>query len=593
VRVIRKVRVGGIIINLLVVDQVKFVLTRNISVDTLRNFYIAVLNYDSDEIQGLTINKVNRLLLEFDVLQSANKILSDLIDSLDKGGIYSICIFFLNDIYFSLILPLESTYFQIEKIIKEEGIEGVYLVGGNPNTVPYGIFNVLSEASISFLFKRSWILNPYLFHRLKQDNVNVKWIKKDKAVKIKILTKVFRSLLKTYRFFSVVRYIIKNMNKNIYKNIEEDILNETFDIFILRSNASVRYVKEFISKYSSKFIVLVDFSRLPQDEIYSTFKNHVVCRNLKFTSYCKAYLKQKNDFRIDLRNLFSSLRKNSFQKFEMLSKGLDFLLEDLHTILPDFAFRRLLFEEYFELLKNFRHNIKNIYTTETFVYGSVIHLEFAKKLGKDLNFIQSVAIQPIGFPFIPYKKMFLYSKKAFEYFSNLVESELLDYVPRNQPENSRNLVPESGATIAVLTQPDEFVDVFREVFESLISLFKNRRNQSLPKFRILIKFHPRDNLRNYRKLVAKLKTLVDVEILDSLEETLEKADIFICSTTSILYDLANTQKNVVVYVPNSLEKTNIVISDIQKLQPKNFHFSRECKELLEILTNFIDKAERR
>lgn len=515
--------------------------------------------------QNFEIIKISKLITKEEVFVKAKDSVHNLKETLSNPYLQDIITYFENDIFFSLFMPLESIKEQIDKIVRDHNIKTVYFIGGNPNVSPYIVFNGLGEGSREFFLKKCWIINPFIYNELRKNNVNVKWLKKESKIKILTSLKIRGFLFKSFRILTIARYKWKNKNIQKYSTTEG-----RYDIFIVRGDTAARYVENFKLAKNNQSLVILDFSRLNQKEILSNFKNNLVFNIPPFSEFIFEYLKKRKKFKVNVRDLF----KNSNTYNNKNINAIYFILKDLFTILPDLVFRELMFKKYRNDLKMLGIKPANIYTTETFVYGSVIHKKFAQLMESELFFLQTVALPSIKYPLLPYNGMILTSESSYEYFKDIIETEFFDYRPFQKEKLIKN--NKISKNIAVFTQPDEYREVFKDIFTAIYEVFS--KEKALVNLKLLVKLHQRDNLKNYKSQIKKIEKLIPIEIRDSLEKTLDESDIAIVSTSSVIYDLLKLNKKVIIFVPPELMNDNVVIKDVRKSINSNFSIVNDLSE---------------
>lgn len=528
---------------------------------------LVILNATNAEnyYQNFEIIKISKLISKEEVFLKAKDSIHNLKETLSNHYLQDIITYFENDIFFSLFMPLESMKEKIDEIIRDHNIETVYFIGGNPNISPYIVFNSLAEGSREFFFKKCWIVNPFIYNELRKINVTVKWLKKESKIKILTSLKIREFLFKSFRILTIARYKWKNKNNQKYSANEGK-----YDIFIVRGDTAARFVKNFKLAKNNQFLVILDFSRLNQKEILSNFKDNLVFSIPSFSDFIFEYLKKKKKLKANVKDLFKN--PNTFNNKN--KNDIYYILKDLFTILPDLVFRELMFKKYRKDLKTLGIKPINIYTTETFVYGSIIHKKFAQLMEKELFFLQTVALPSIEFPVLPYGRMILTSESSYEYFKDIIETQFFDYKPFQKEKLIKN--NKIVKNIAVFTQPDEYREVFKDIFSAIYEVFS--KEQILINLKLLVKLHQRDNLKNYRYQIKKIEKFITVEIRDSLEETLDESDIAIVSTSSVIYDLLKLNKKTIIFVPPELMNGNIVLKDVQKSINSNFSIVNNLSE---------------
>ena len=461
---------------------------------------------------------------------------------------------FENEIFLNYLGSLNGLLRYIHINLSKKQFENIFLVGGTNKCWLHPVFFGDGEAPFKLLFRRSWGINNIIYKSIKKIiSIKVIWVEEN-LIKVRFLSTLRILLIYNIRIISLLKYIL--FTRSIYKLKKT---NKKITPIIVRCNSQERFVRRFIDSFfdnKSQPTLLVEYSNLIQDS-FLQYKNVI---KMNGRGLYKIYDIFWEFWVLSIEILRKIKYKLMYNRNNILciktKEGYDIEF-NIYTLWNEIGSMRLeSLYRYKKLSSFFNRNLYNldnkIVTTEMIAYGSYIHNKIAKNLNKELWTIQCGMLPKHIIPkintdiFLSYSKSFIdYASKIFD-GTNFVYYEKLKgaYIEKKSAHRHQQV-------IGVFTQPDDYVILFEKILQMLIKIILEGKRS----WKILIKPHPRDRNKLYRKLYNDF-SFIDISY-ESVEKVCLMVDIAIASTSNVILDLQRQKVPVISILPDRIHNLDI------------------------------------
>jgi len=461
---------------------------------------------------------------------------------------------FENEIFLNYLKSLNGLLRYIHINSKKKQFENIFLVGGYDKCQVHPIFFADGEAPFKVLFRRSWGINNIVFKSIEKTIPNkIIWIK-ESSIKVRFLSTLRVLLIYSIRIIALLKYILFSSSIDKLKKT-----NKKITPIIVRCDGQERFVRRFIDSFfdnKSQPILLVEYSNLIQDS-FLQYKNVI---NMNSRGPYKIYDIFWEFWVLSveiLRNIKYKLIYNRNNILSIKTKEGYNIEFNIYTLWNEIGSMRL--ESFYrdkKLKSWFKRNLyaigDKVVTTEMIAYGSCLHKKIATNINKKLFTIQCGMMPKHPIPKINTDYFLSYSKNFVEYASkkfngcNFIYYEKLkgNFIKKRSSKKHQQV-------IGVFTQPDNYVILFEKILQMLIKIILEKKKL----WEILIKPHPRDRNKLYKKLTKKYN-FIDVSY-KPIEEICQMIDIAIVSTSTVILDLQRQKVPVISVLPEGKQNLDI------------------------------------
>ncbi|PKP58698.1 hypothetical protein CVT91_08055 [Candidatus Atribacteria bacterium HGW-Atribacteria-1] len=461
---------------------------------------------------------------------------------------------FENEIFLNYLKSLNGLLRYIHINLREKQFENIFLVGGTNKCWLHPVFFGDGEAPFKLLFRRSWGINNIIYKSIKKIiSIKVIWVEEN-SIKVRFLSTLRILLIYSIRIIALLKYILFSRSIDKLKKT-----NKKITPIIVRCNSQDRFVRRFIDSFfdnKNQPTLLVECSNLIQDS-FLQYENTI---KMNSRGLYKIY---------DIFWVFWILSVEILRKIKCkliynrnnilcikIKEGYDIEF-NIYTLWNEIGSMRLeSLYRYKKLSSWFTNNLYNldnkIVTTEMIAYGSCLHKKIATNINKKLWTIQCGMMPKHLIPKINTDYFLSYSKNFVEYASkkfngcNFIYYEKLkgNYIKKRSAKKHQQV-------IGVFTQPDDYVILFEKILQILIKIILEEKKI----WKILIKPHPRDRNKLYRKLYNDF-SFIDISY-ESVEKVCLMVDIAITSTSTVILDLQQQKVPVISILPEGKQNLDI------------------------------------
>lgn len=475
-----------------------------------------------------------------------------------------------NSIYHMMLRPIIHALVTIDRVIRQEKINEIWLFGGNET--PFLTMNNAEGEGVKKQYHSSWLYNSVIYQYFSTDKtIKIQWKKKTSKFAHWMLYRV-REQSKYYR--RTLGYIIRDFHTPNQTNI---CINKEKRAVVALAELDLQYkhlakVIADISKYEKLFIL---------GRRINPSSNDLVCYlpSLSVASILK---------------VMSRIRNANTQ-----NKTIHFLLNGRSVVLPinrimmgskERLFITLYQEEALSRLLQILgpERVQCVCTNRT-MGADICYVHNVCKKYKLLH----VNFQYVAMPEILYPEMdvadryYLYSKKTYDLY-RAYGSQYEFYLPLEREALSEKAT--EGKRIVIFTQPDTYTDRYLVAIKAILSLFQEKHSH----IEIIIKLHYRQDKVDDFLACQKYYNYAKIMPTGNAGEIMRECDCVISMTSSVLFEALLQGIPAMILDFDGLDRTFIEESDVC-VPEVNYvvHSPQEVFDLLYDYSKFYHEYKKR
>lgn len=485
-----------------------------------------------------------------------------------------------NIIYENFYIYLADTFSMIEKLMASADIEKIILVSGNPKVEYFSLILSEGERISRLLYKRSWMLNYYIYNVYKNDFV-IDWINKDSYYKLKAYKKLKINSIICGKFLALLlRKLIKSFKKK----------KSPFPIF-----------------EKNKILLLMVRTPLQVEPLLPIYKKVKSLKNtftpvfISMGSYLKPKVNKKlSDLKVEHEDLydFISLQKliqcfyNVFTNRKIMKRtimdsqamkyGDVTVYHNIETLIDEFSI--------FWIDKYLRHlAFDNLATSLDTEIIALINTEIENHNGSyDYYWTREKKIPLYTIQWVTYltslKPKMCWADRVYmmEYkdYENITDKSNFEYVGPIAYDSDFNTTKGTSTIriISIFTQPDEYKADYFRIIDDVVNIVKGSN------IRVIIKLHPREYSK--KQFLNRYKNHNNIEIEKSgitSQSLIQQSDLSITITSGVII------QSLIIGTPCiSINYDNKRPHNRAYLSNKAITIITEKEELEQIIKNFDD-----
>ena len=462
-----------------------------------------------------------------------------------------------NTLYMQSFRTVFSYCRQVMSIVLEKQITKVCMVGGSSKIFLTTIHG--EGEGVKKIYKTSWLVNPILYHFLKESKVQIIW-------KSKLPTWLTECINFVREFFFLGVSGLKEIRRHyIYRRKAMQCDIYTPDICVV-AQLSLQYnhLAKLLNQINNHTVAFLCFPYVKTDD-----------SNINFLLTFQSVNKVLRIIRKILANRTSG--KNAVLKYENITIKIK-QNKIKRALLSNFLLYECQVASIRQAIRQFK-NARFLVTDMTFgelVFGC--HKMAEEMKIKHINF-QYVSMSRMLFPCMDLADdYYLYSKKTYSLYAPLSNSFKL-YFP-NFGKYKKNKCNQK-LNVSVFLQPEIYADLYSSFLDEFCLMIEA---QGL-RISLLIKPHYRQNKIELFQHLADKYSFVELLRKDEIaDKVLEKSNIMMSMSSSVLFEAVTYNVMGIIIDSNNYNYEFMKKNDVC-VQEVNF-YAADAKEALKYITDF-------
>lgn len=485
-----------------------------------------------------------------------------------------------NSIYDTFYIYVMDTIKIVDKIFRRYEIEELILMYGNLKVDYFSLTFSEGERIARFFYKRSWMLNYYIYHIYKE-RIKINWLNEDSKFKLNILKKIKVNLIISGKaIILIIRKLMLYFKKNT--NILEKNISRLCYLLIVRTPLQVEPLIPIYDELKKNknikplFITMENYLKPGVNEkLFSNNIDHINLFNfISIGNIIKVYYKV-----LKIRKqLIESIKSDQIIKCGEFTISIDIknCLNELSIYWIDNYLRHLALDIIDDKLDS---NIVALTNTEIENHNGAYDYYWTRKKNVPLYTIQWVTYLTSLKPKMAWSDtVYMMNYKDYEKVIKKSNNKLFKYigpVAYDTVFDNSNAKP-NIKTISIFTQPDEYKLDYIEIIDDLVDITMSTEID------LVIKLHPREySERQFRKRYEKLKNVTVIKSSITSQELIKKSDLAITITSGIII------QSLIIGTPCiSINYDNKRPSNREYLLSNAIQVVSSREELVDIVLNF-------